>query len=116
MTTVDLDQARLALTDERSTLVHQLGELGADESGDLTGEVDFGDAFADAGAATAERTEVLGLIDALKTQLDEVDAALAKIEDGTYGTCVDCGNDIGAARLEFRPNSIRCVTCKSNKP
>lgn len=114
MTTVDLDQARRTLLDERATLVHQLSELGADESGELTGDVDFGDAFADAGAATAERTEVLGLVDALKTQLNEVDAALAKVDDGTYGVCVDCGKDIGAARLEFRPNSIRCVSCKSN--
>lgn len=114
MTTVDLDQARQTLLKEREMLVHQLSELGADESGELTGDVDFGDAFADAGAATAERTEVLGLVDALKTQVDEVDAALAKVDDGTYGVCVDCGNDIAPARLEFRPNSIRCVTCKSN--
>lgn len=114
MTTVDLDHARQTLLKERATLVHQLSELGADESGELTGDVDFGDAFADAGAATAERTEVLGLVEALKTQLDTVDAALAKVDDGTYGVCVDCGNDIGEARLEFRPNSIRCVSCKSN--
>jgi len=113
MTSVDLDQARKTLTDERHTLVHQLSELGADESGELTGEMDFGDAFADAGAATAERTEVLGLIEALKTQLSEVDAALSKVNDGSYGSCVDCGKDIGVERLEFRPNSIRCVSCKA---
>lgn len=115
MTTVDRAQAAATLESERDRLVHQLAELGADESGDLTGEMDFGDAFADAGAATAERTETLGIIDNLKHQLDDVKRALAKIENGTYGACDKCGNDIGEARLEFRPESIYCVNCKSSR-
>ncbi len=113
MTTVDRAQAAEQLQDERRRLVHQLAELGADESGDLTGEMDFGDAFADAGAATAERTETLGIIENLKHQLDEVDIALTRIEDGTYGVCATCGTEISAARLEFRPMSVLCVNCKS---
>jgi DnaK suppressor protein len=110
---VDILTARRALEDERATVVHQLHELGADESGDLTGAVDFGDAFADAGAATAERTETIGIVSSLKTRLDEVDRALGKIEEGTFGVCMVCGKDIGAARMEFRPTSVRCVDCKS---
>ena len=113
MTTVDRDKATATLEAERERLVHQLAELGANEEGDLTGDVDFGDAFADAAAATAERTETLGIVDALKHQLDDVDAALAKIDAGTYGTCEKCGKDIGEARLEFRPASILCVDCKN---
>ena len=113
MTTVDRDKATATLETERERLVHQLAELGADEDGDLTGDVDFGDAFADAAAATAERTETLGIVDALKHQLDDVDAALAKIDAGTYGTCEKCGKAIGEARLEFRPASILCVDCKN---
>lgn len=113
MTTVDRAQAAASLNEQRERLLHQLAELGADEDGDLTGEMDFGDAFADAGAATAERTETMGLIDNLKHQLDDVNAALRKIENGTYGQCDRCGDDIGDARLEFRPESILCVNCKS---
>lgn len=115
MTTFDLEQARTLLLQERDRLVHQLKELGADESGELTGEVEFGDGFADAGAATAERTEVLGLVDSLKSQLDAVDAALARIEEGTYGTCASCSRPINPARLEARPESIYCVDCKSKQ-
>ena len=115
MTTVDRAQAAAALENERYRLVHQLAELGADESGDLTGEMDFGDAFADAGAATAERTETLGIVENLKHQLDDVNAAIAKLEKGTYGVCESCGDDIGAARLEFRPMSLLCVDCKSSR-
>lgn len=113
MTTVDRAKAAEALQAERARLVHQLEELGADETGDLTGKMDFGDAFADAAAATAERTETMGIIDNLKHQLDDVDAALARVEDGTYGTCESCGEQISAARLEFRPMSVKCVNCKS---
>ena len=105
--------AEARLREERAHLIHQLEELGANESGELTGDVDFGEGFADAAAATAERTEVIGLVDSLKAMLDSVDAALAKVADGTYGTCAKCGKEIGAARLEFRPESILCVDCKS---
>ena len=112
--TIDVASAAATLKLEREKLVHQLHELGADESGALTGDMDYGDTFADAGAVTAERTEVLGLVDGLKRMLDEIDAALAKIDEGTYGTCINCGNEIGSERMEFRPTSVLCVTCKSN--
>ncbi len=113
MSTVDLAKAKSALLKERAHLVHQLEELGAAESGDLRPDLDFGDSFADAGSVTAERTEVLGLVDSIKGQLDDVDSALAHIETGDYGTCVRCGKDIPRARLEARPASILCVDCKT---
>lgn len=112
-TTIDLEAARATLLEERERLVDQLRELGADEEGRLTGEIDFGGAFADAGAATAERTEVLGLVETLKGLLDDVDAALARIDSGSYGVCERCGEEIEPARLEFRPTSRLCVACKS---
>ena len=110
---LDFAAAEKALREERQTIVHQMEELGADETGDLTGDVNYGDGFSDAGAATAERTEVMGVVDALRTQVEGIDAALSRIAEGTYGTCASCGNEIGAARLEFRPSSILCVSCKS---
>lgn len=107
--------AEQRLTEERARLVHQLNEMGADERGELTGDMDFGEGFADSAAATAERTEVIGLVDSLKTMLDDVDRALGRIADGSYGTCARCGQPIGAARLEFRPESTLCVECKSRR-
>jgi RNA polymerase-binding transcription factor DksA len=114
MSTSIHSQAEDRLRTEREHLVHQLFELGATETGELRGDVDFGDGFADAAAATAERTEVLGLIDSIHSSLVDVDAALARIEDGNYGTCAKCGKPIDEARLEFRPASIYCVGCKSS--
>jgi DnaK suppressor protein len=113
MSTSTHPEAQARLLEERERLVHQLRELGATEAGELRNDVDFGDGFADAAAATAERTEVLGLVESLSGTLGEVDEALARIEEGGYGTCAKCGNDIGEARLEFRPASIYCVSCKS---
>jgi DnaK suppressor protein len=42
-------------------------------------------------------------------QRAQVEAALARIDAGTYGTCVDCGQQIPDARLEVRPEAARCV-------
>ena len=111
--TLDIAGAEKALREERAHLVHQLDELGAAESGDLRADLDFGGSFADAAAVTAERTEVLGLVESLKGQLDDVDRALEHIAAGTYGTCDNCGKEIGADRMEFRPASVLCVDCKS---
>ena len=110
---VDLVAAIAALKGERAKLVHQLEELGATESGDLTGDVDFGEGFADAAAATAERSEVLAIVENVHELLEEVDAALEKVDDGTYGICVHCGKLINAARMEYRPTSLFHVDCKT---
>lgn len=113
MTAINLDSARAELEIARARLVHQLSELGSEESGELRSDMVFGDGFADAGAATAERTEVIGIVDTLKGQLDGVDAALARIVAGKYGTCANCGKEIDPARMEARPESIYCVDCKA---
>lgn len=109
----DVEAAVATLTAEREKLLHQLEELGATPNGELTGEVDYGDGFADAAAATAERAEVLGIVENVVALLSDVDAALAKVEEGTYGVCESCGKAIGAARMEYRPTSRYCIDCKS---
>jgi RNA polymerase-binding transcription factor DksA len=113
MSTPTAPEPQARLLAEREQLVHQLNELGATENGELRNDVDFGDGFADAAAATAERTEILGLVESIHEMLINVDAALARIDEGTYGTCAKCGDDIADARLEFRPESILCVSCKT---
>ena len=113
MSTATYPEVEQRLRQERSKLVRQLAELGADDTGELRADVEFGNGFADAAAATAERTEVLGLVDSLKKNLDDVDLALGRIQEGLYGVCISCGRDIGADRLAFRPESVYCVECKA---
>ena len=45
-------------------------------------------------------------------ELDEVVAALARIADGSYGECLDCGKAIPRARLDANPAAVRCVPCQ----
>lgn len=45
-------------------------------------------------------------------ELAEVEAALARINDGSYGTCVDCGEPIGWPRLNAQPTADRCIACQ----
>ncbi len=111
--TIDTAAAETLLTQERAKVVRQLQDLGANESGELTGDVDYGDAFADAGAVTAERTEVLGLVETATIRLGLIDKALGKIPEGTYGICETCGEEIEPDRIEYLPAARRCVGCKA---
>ncbi len=47
------------------------------------------------------------------TQLHEIDAALERVKDGTYGKCCQCGNEIPASRLEAVPFAMYCVRCET---
>ena len=47
-------------------------------------------------------------------ELQEVDGALARVDDGTYGTCLECGAVIPLARLEAYPAAVRCIACQEH--
>ena len=58
-----------------------------------------------------ERSQVDALVRQATQHLAEVDAALARLDDGSYGTCEVCGNAIAAGRMEVRPTARTCVAC-----
>jgi DnaK suppressor protein len=45
--------------------------------------------------------------------LEDVDRALRRLDEGLYGICITCGREIGEDRLAIRPESVYCVECKS---
>lgn len=63
----------------------------------------------DLGSEVADNDREVALLEAAGARRAEVVAALARLTDGTYGTCVDCGKPIEPARLEFRPEAARCL-------
>lgn len=63
----------------------------------------------DVGTEVADNDREVALLEAADGRRAEVEAALARIDDGAYGTCVDCGRPIDEARLEFRPEAARCL-------
>lgn len=107
-----LDRLRAALTEERANLVEQLTDMGVDAQTGTPTEDAFDHNFADSGQATAEKAQLLSIAEGLFGTLKEVDAALARMEDGTYGTCDSCGDEIAPERLEARPYARECITCK----
>jgi len=97
---------RAALTAERERVSNELETIGID-----SGTNDSG--FADSGQVTAERGEVDALVGSLRETLNDIDDALAKIDAGTYGSCEQCGQPIGDARLEAMPAARLCIKCAS---
>lgn len=77
------------------------------------GDVQFDEEGGEGGTANVDRELDLHLSAQAQAAIEEIDAALAKIEDGTYGTCESCGNPVPKARLEAIPHARLCVTCKS---
>ena len=99
---------RAQLVAERDRVQDQLQELGVDRNS-------FDEGFADSGQVTAERGEVDALVGTLRETLNDIDAALAKFERGTYGMCENCGGPIGDARLEAMPMARLCMACASKR-
>ncbi|MBW3595275.1 MAG: TraR/DksA C4-type zinc finger protein [Actinobacteria bacterium] len=106
-----LDSLRNALEEERRSVDRQLAEHGSPADSE-TVEVDVDEGFADSAHATAERSQTLALVDQLHGHRREIDAALARMDDGVYGKCEKCGQDIPFERLEARPTATLCVSCK----
>ena len=66
------------------------------------------------GATVAwERGQTAAVRDQTRTRLVEIDRALERLEEGSYGRCELCGRPIGAERLQARPSTVRCVSCAS---
>jgi DnaK suppressor protein len=97
------------LEHEREDLCRQLGELGFGESGGLK----YDSNFADSSQVTAERGEAEVLAGELRDTLSDVEAALQRMAEGTYGLCQGCGQPISPARLEAMPATRFCISCAS---
>ena len=78
---------------------------------DPDASVSFGKRVGDGTTAAVERLNLVGTARELEAMLHDVDRALQKIEDGTYGICDRCGKLISEARLEARPWAVLCIEC-----
>jgi DnaK suppressor protein len=101
---------------ERANVLARLAELTREFDGIVAvSELEANDDEHDPEGATIgfERAQVSALITDARRQLDEVDAALARVAAGTYGVCEVCFGPIGPERLAARPTATRCITCAS---
>ncbi len=106
-----LSDLRASLEQERSDLRARLTEMGLLSGGEL----EFDQNFADSSQVTAERGEVEALAGTLRESLTDVDAAIVKFDDGSFGACERCEQPIPPARLEANPAARLCMECASKR-
>ena len=111
---LDLAHFRKLLEDERARILHEIEDLRSidstvsqeDEQGDLSS---YDEHIGDTGTETFERERDVALGENAEAILRQVETALQKIDDGTYGICERCGKPIGKARLEALPYAALAI-------
>jgi len=107
---MDLAGVADELRTRRDELASELDEMTAVER-DPHASVSFGKRIGEGTTEAVERLNRVGTARELGAMLEDVDRALQKLEEGTYGICDRCGRLIPEARLEARPWSVLCVDC-----
>ena len=115
-TAEELDEVTETLTAEVTGLRAEIAQAEAGIADRLRDSIgDAGDDQADLGAKTFEREHELAHTHNARALLLQNEQALARIAEGTYGTCESCGEPIGKARLQAFPRATLCVTCKQRE-
>jgi DnaK suppressor protein len=100
---------REALEAERDTVSGELAELTAAPR-DPVGSVSFGKRVGEGTSQAVERIAQVSAARQLDAKLVDIERALVKLDEGSYGTCDVCGDPIAAERLAAIPWAVRCVT------
>jgi len=104
---MDEQAARARLEAKRDELVEQRAVLTRPQPDQ--GSISFGKRVGDGTAMAVDRLSAVTAHDSLGEGLKQVERALEKLDEGSYGVCDQCGDAIGDARLEARPASTRCL-------
>jgi RNA polymerase-binding protein DksA len=107
------------LLDERKRVVAAIQNLHDDHPGTISDETGedavFDNHLADTATETYDRELDYTLEENSENVLAEIDAALKRIEAGTYGVCINCGKQIPPERLEALPWATLCIDCKRER-
>ncbi|MDX6486732.1 MAG: hypothetical protein QOF43_1885, partial [Gaiellaceae bacterium] len=111
---IDMEHFRTQLLEERQRVQSAIAHLREDHPGSLDEEVEEVGATSDnhlgeTASATVNREIDYTLVENSEHMLAEIEAALKRIEDGTYGTCTACGKPIAPERLEAHPWASLCI-------
>jgi len=115
--TIDTESLRTALLEERARVDQAIANLREDHPGRIDDEVEeiaqiTDNHLADTATATLDREIDYTLAENSGRMLGAIDAALTRIDEGTYGTCSNCGREIASGRLEAYPWASLCIDCK----
>jgi RNA polymerase-binding protein DksA len=112
---LDTAHFKQRLLEERKRAADALEYLQQENQGlleDEREEIQSDNHLADDATSTYDRELDATLEGNEERMLDAIDAALKRIEDGTYGTCTNCGQPVGEERLEALPWVTHCIDCK----
>ncbi|MFM1964856.1 MAG: hypothetical protein RL134_581 [Actinomycetota bacterium] len=105
--------AREVLLEKQRDIQTRMDDLTA--APDSTGGISFGKRVGDGTSLAVERITQVAAHEQLLHQAEEVERALAKLDEGTYGDCDACGAVIPEGRLEIHPWAVLCVPCASGE-
>ncbi|MFN8954757.1 MAG: TraR/DksA family transcriptional regulator [Burkholderiales bacterium] len=114
--TPSLSIYRERLLQERTQLLQRIAE----QRGGLVSRADmaadhFDNSFQSRAQIRSERQTEFAINEHETAELGDIDAALERIDAGTYGQCTDCGVTIPSARLSAYPTAKRCIVCQTRK-
>jgi len=119
MSTLDTNPFREALVEERTRVQAAIQNLHDENPGTLSEdageETAYDNHLADTATETYDRELDYTLEENSEHVLADIDAALKRIEEGTYGICTNCGKPIAVERLEALPWATLCIDCKRNR-
>lgn len=112
---MDLEALKKTLLAERERLGREIAELDADLSESLedsSEESPYDQHMAETAAVTLDREIDLTLEENARAAISQIDRALHKLENGSYGKCDKCAQPIGQERLKVAPFATLCIECK----
>lgn len=106
----ELEERKADIESNVAYMADEIRSIGVDQD-DENGSL--GNHIADDGSNVTEAERLVTISEDFQNLLGQIDAALERMEDGTYGTCLRCGKAIGEERLEAFPYVAYCIECQS---
>lgn len=105
-----LEERKTDIESNVAYMANEIRSIGVDQD-DENGSL--GNHIADDGSNVTEAERLVTISEDFQELVGQIDAALKRMEDGTYGICLRCGKPIGEARLEAFPYVAYCIECQS---
>jgi RNA polymerase-binding protein DksA len=119
MSAIDTDRFRQLLEEERGRVKAAIDNIHAEHPGSMSDETGedavYDNHLADTATETYDRELDYTLEENSEHVLSEIEAALKRIDDGSYGQCTNCGRQIPEERLEARPYATLCIDCQRQR-
>ena len=119
MSAIDTDRFRDLLLQQRERVQAALANLHDENPGSISDETGedavYDNHLADTATVTYDRELDYTLEENAEHMLAEIDAALQRIDDGSFGRCTNCDKEIAPARLEARPWATLCIDCQRSR-